>query len=152
MKCSCCGEERDPTTLASLRCDADVRVCRACTGWLRGQVGVLDVTPTLPVVDMGEAVAFYEAAGFDVHVYEGGGYAFVRHDDESVFDLGLESDMDPATNKAGCYVIVPQPDEWHSVFANLEYPVTDPRDQEYGMREFTLTDPSGNQLRFGHSI
>ena len=36
---------------------------------------------------MDESVEFYEAAGFDVHVYEGGGFAFVRHDDESVFDL-----------------------------------------------------------------
>jgi hypothetical protein len=138
--------------LAPLSCNDDVKVCRGCVGWLRERVGLLDVTPTLPVVDMQESLEFYEAAGFDVQVYEGGGYAFVRHDEASVFDLGLESDMNPATNRAGCYVIVPAPDEWHAMFADLQYPVTELRDQDYGMREFTLTDPSGNHLRFGHSI
>ena len=129
-----------------------MKVCRGCIGWLRDQTGMLDVTPTLPVVDMDQSVAFYEAAGFDVRVHEGGGFAFVRQDDESVFDLGLEPEMDPATNKAGCYVIVPVPDEWHALFTDLRYPVTELRDEDYGMREFTLTDPSGNHLRFGHSI
>ena len=138
--------------MAALSCHDDVKVCRACISWLRGRVGMLDVTPTLPVVDMDQSVAFYEAAGFDVRVYEGGGFAFVRHDGESAFDLGLESGMDPATNKAGCYVIVPVPDEWHALFTELQYPVTELRDEDYGMREFTLTDPSGNHLRFGHSI
>ena len=138
--------------MAALSCHDDVKVCRACISWLRGRVGMLDVTPTLPVVDMDQSVAFYEAAGFDVRVYEGGGFAFVGHDEESAFDLGLESGMDPATNKAGCYVIVPVPDEWHALFTELQYPVTELRDEDYGMREFTLTDPSGNHLRFGHSI
>ena len=113
---------------------------------------MLDVTPTLPVMDMNESVRFYEAAGFDVQVYEGGGFAFVRHDEESVFDLGLELDMDPATNKSGCYVIVPVPDDWHTMFTDLRYAITELRDEDYGIREFTLTDPSGNHLRFGHSI
>jgi len=113
---------------------------------------MLDVTPTLPVVDMDQSVAFYEAAGFAVRVYEGGGFAFVGHDEVSVFDLGHEPDMDPATNKAGCYVIVPVPDEWHALFSHLGYPVTELRDEDHGMREFTLTDPSGNHLRFGHAI
>ena len=34
-------------------------------GWLIGQIGVRS-TPTLPVVDMVNAVAFYERAGFGV--------------------------------------------------------------------------------------
>ncbi len=152
MNCSCCGEERDPATLAALRGHDDVKVCRACIGWLGGQAGMLDVTPTLPVADMDSSVAFYEAAGFTVHVYEGGGFAFVRRDEQSVFDLGFEADLDPAANKAGCYVIVPVADDWHTLFSDLRYPVTELRDEEYGMREFTLTDPSGNHLRFGHPI
>ncbi len=139
--------------MATLSCRDDVRVCRACIGWLRARVGLLNVTPTLPVVDMAQSVAFYEAAGFDVHVHEGGGFAFVRHDGDgdSVFDLGLEPAMDPQTNKAGCYLIVPVPDDWHATFTALKYPVTELRDEDYGMLEFTLTDPSGNHLRFGHA-
>ncbi len=76
----------------------------------------------------------------------------MRHLDESVFDLGLEPEMSPAANKAGCYVIVPVPDEWHLTFTDLGCSVTELRDECCGMREFTLTDPSGNNLRFGHSI
>ena len=138
--------------MAALGCHDTMMVCRGCIGWLREKAGLLDVTPTLPVVDMDESLEFYEAAGFNVQVYEGGGFAFVRHDDESVFDLGLEPDMNPTTNKAGCYVIVPVPDDWHAMFTDLQYPVTELGDEDYGMREFTLTDPSGNHLRFGHSI
>ena len=48
-----------------LRCHSDARVCRVCIGWLRGQAGGLDVTPTLPVWDLDEAVNFYEALGFE---------------------------------------------------------------------------------------
>jgi len=38
------------------------------------------VTPTLPAIDMDASVEFYEAAGFEVRVYEGGGFAFVTYD------------------------------------------------------------------------
>jgi len=152
MKCSCCGEVRDTETMAALRCQPEVTVCRACVGWLREQTGVLDSTPILPVRDMEEAVGFYAAAGFDVRVHDGGGYGFVSHDDESVFDLGHENGLDVASNRAGCYLIVPSPDEWHARLTSLRYRVTPLRNEDYGMREFALTDPSGNHLRFGHSI
>src|ERR1700760_3008167 len=102
MVCSCCGEDREDGEVVALRCHPEVKVCRDCVGWLSEQSGRLDVTPTLPVLDMDLAVAYYEAAGFDVHVYEGGGFAFVHHEGQSVFDLGTEADMDPATNHAGC--------------------------------------------------
>jgi hypothetical protein len=149
VKCSCCGQDRDPGTIAQLQCHDDIGVCRDCLGWLAGQVGLIDVTPTLPVVDMSAAVAFYEAAGFEVHVYEGGGFAFVRHDGQSVFDLGEEPAMEPMSNRAGCYLVVANPDEWHARLSALSYPVSAVSDQDHLMREFTLTDPSGNGLRFG---
>ena len=95
---------------------------------------------------------FYEAAGFHVHVYkdghEDGGYAFVSYDDESVFDLGLET----SAAGAGCYVRVPDIDDWHTRLTRLGYNVTAIRDEPWGMREFALTDPSGNRLRFGQGI
>jgi hypothetical protein len=150
MKCSCCGEERP--SLAGLQCHDDIKVCTNCVGWLKGQLGMMDVTPILPVLDMAVSVAFYEAAGFDVHVYrddnEDGGYAFVHYEEQSVFDLGLE----PSTVGAGCFITVPRSDEWHARFTQLGYDVTTLRDEPWGMREFALTDPSGNRLRFGHGL
>ncbi len=148
MTCSCCGHERNAAELTALRCHPEVQVCRGCIGWLVEASGSIDVTPTLPVLDMGAAVAFYETAGFEVRVYEGGGFAFVSFDDRSVFDLGLE----PAAGGAGAYLIVPDPDGWHARLEGEGLPVSDLADQDYGMREFTLTDPFGNRLRFGRSL
>jgi len=103
---------------------------------------------------MPTSIAFYRIAGFTVREYEpDGGYVFVSYDDESVFDLDLaEQFVEPAVNGAGCYLIVPDVDEWHSRLSAASLPVTALADQPWGMREFTLTDPNGNHLRIGHSI
>jgi catechol 2,3-dioxygenase-like lactoylglutathione lyase family enzyme len=148
MTCSCCGEHRDPAKLTALRCHPDVQVCRSCIGWLVEESATIDVTPTLPVLDMSTAVEFYETAGFEVRVYEGDGFAFVSFDGNSVFDLGLES----AAAGAGAYLVVADPDAWHARLSARGLAVGEVADQDHGMREFTLTDPFGNRLRFGRSL
>ena len=132
-----------------------MRLCRNCVGWLAGQVGV-DSTPTLPVIDMAEAVAFYERAGFGVRIYEDengnqGDFAFVDFDDQSVFDLDVVA-IDPKRNGAGCYLIVNEADDWHARMSAQGLPLTPIADQPWGMREFTLTDPFGNNVRIGRNI
>jgi uncharacterized glyoxalase superfamily protein PhnB len=151
MSCSCCGEERQVVALQSRE---DVQVCRFCVEWLASQVGVTS-TPTLPVVNMGEAVDFYESAGFGVRLYtdetgEPGDFAFVDFDGLSVFDLDVV-DIDPLRNGGGCYLIVPDVDDWHGRMVSAGLPVTPVADQPWGMREFTLTDTSGNHVRIGRS-
>jgi catechol 2,3-dioxygenase-like lactoylglutathione lyase family enzyme len=134
----------------------DVRLCRDCVEWLAGKLGVVS-TPTLPVLDLAEAIDFYERAGFGVRVYKededdpGDGFAFVDYAGQSVFDLDVV-DIDPAKNGAGCYLTVQDPDSWHARMAADRLPVTALQDEPWGMREFTLTDPSGNNVRIGHSI
>jgi hypothetical protein len=59
------------------------------------------------------AVTFDERAGFDVRIYEGGAFAFVEYDDESVFDLDALEHVSLDPNGAGCYMIVPRVAEWH---------------------------------------
>ena len=154
MNCSCCGEPRG--ALAALECVAEVKVCGGCLEWLRGQLGIMDVTPILPTLDIAASAAFYEAVGFHVRVYadenggedgeEDGGYAFVQYEDASVFDLTLAA----SAAGAGCYIRVPNVDEWHTRLTGLGHSVTPIVDEPWGMREFALTDPSGNRLRFGH--
>jgi uncharacterized glyoxalase superfamily protein PhnB len=122
---------------------------------LAGQLGVSS-TPTLPVTGLPEAVAFYERAGFGVRVYtdpsgQPGDFAFVDFAGQSVFDLDVV-DIDPARNGAGCYLIVQDVDGWHARMTAAELPVTPVADQPWGMREFTLTDPSGNHIRIGRSL
>ena len=152
VKCSCCGEVRDPGQVAALLCHDDIQLCRVCIGWLGRKAGLPDSTPILPVRDIEEATAFFEAAGFDVRAYEGGGFAFVEYLDRSVFDLDLAEDFQPMANRAGCYLIIPGVEAWHARLVKAGLPVTEPADQPWGMREFTLTDPSGNHVRIGRPI
>jgi predicted enzyme related to lactoylglutathione lyase len=137
--------------VASLSCHEEIKVCRICVGWLMRQAGGVDVTPTLPVADMKAAVAFYEAAGFQVRPYDDGGFAFVSLNDQSVFDLGLIETTNPATNGAGCYLVTDDVDPWHQRLTAAALPVTPIEDMPWGMHEFTLTDPSGNHIRIGRS-
>ena len=136
--------------MAELQCHPEVRLCRACIEWLLPRAGGLTVTPTLPVVDMGEAVRFYETAGFEVRRYDEG-FAFVSRGDQSTFDLDLAPHMDPTANGAGCYIIIDGVDEWHATLVAAGLDVTAVDDMPWGMREFTLTDPSGNHIRIGRS-
>ncbi|MBO0693178.1 MAG: VOC family protein [Acidimicrobiaceae bacterium] len=150
MRCYCCGEEREQ--VVSLLCHDEVKVCRECIGWLRASAGIVDTTPILPVLDMDVAGAFYEKAGFDVRRHEGGGYAFVHVDDESVFDLDVsEPPLERAANRSGCYLVTPRADEWHRRLSTDGLSVTAIEAKPWGMTEFTLTDPDGNQIRIGRS-
>jgi uncharacterized glyoxalase superfamily protein PhnB len=137
--------------LAPLQCHGEVQVCQVCVGWLRSKLGIVDSTPILPVTEMDASVAFYVTAGFDVRQYDGG-YAFVSIDDQSVFDLDrVDKAVTPATNGAGCYLIVEDVDGWHQRLSDLKMAVTPLEDRPWGMREFSLTDPNGNNLRFGRA-
>jgi predicted enzyme related to lactoylglutathione lyase len=149
--CSCCGLERDPATMAGLKAHDDISVCRDCIAWLAGRSGLLDVTPTLPVRAMPEAIVFYETAGFEVQSYDSG-FAFAHFAGASMFDLDLKETIDPANNGAGCFITTDDADQWHARLVAAGLPVTAIADMPWGMHEFTLTDPSGNRVRIGRSI
>lgn len=148
MPCSCCGTDRDD--VVALQCHDEVKICRDCIGWLRTRAGVVDATPILPVTDMASAIEFYERAGFQVREHEGGGYAFVHHEDESVFDLDVvERRPEAVVDVSTCYLTVPDVDRWHARLRDAGLTVSTLEDQPWGMREFTLTDRDRNGLRIG---
>ena len=102
---------------------------------------------------MTSAIEFYERAGFRVREYEGGSYAFVHYDDESVFDLDVVDR--PAAGRADasiCYLTVPDVDGWHARLDAAGLTVSPLEDQPWGMREFPLTDRDGNGLRVGQPL
>lgn len=68
----------------------------------------------------------------------------IRHDLDVVA-------IDPERNGAGCLLDRSDADSWHARMAATGLPVTPISDQPWGMREFTLTDPSGNNVRIGRS-
>ena len=148
VRCSCCGEDRDDSIVSTLRCHDHVAVFCDCFGWLNDRAGEIDVTPTLPVADMDDAVTFCEAAGFEVERYDGG-FAFVQLGGQSVFDLDLISEMDPALNHAGCYIVTGDVGRWHGRLLAAGLPVSTIEDKPWGMREFRLMGPSGSKFAWG---
>ena len=64
-------------------------------------------------------------------------------------NLGLEENIDPQRNGAGCYIIVPDVDAWHARITNAGLNATVVETRPWGMREFTTIDPSGNRIRIG---
>ena len=106
--------------------------------------------PILPVHDIGKAVTFWSRLpSLTVDEYEDGGYAFVLHGEAEVAHLALFPDLDVTGNHAGCYVHLPDIDQRYAECLDADLPVSDLRDEPWGMREFRLTDPSGNVLRIG---
>ncbi|WP_114476289.1 bleomycin resistance protein [Euzebya rosea] len=103
----------------------------------------------LPVADMAEATAFYRGLGFEVEA-DSDTYAWVRHRDEEILHLDLVPDLDPDANPVTGYLHVRDADRWHRLWAD-QPTLTPVVDQPWDMREFTLTDPSGNTLRIGHN-
>lgn len=106
---------------------------------------------------MRKAIEFYQSAGFRVRLYDNGkpeepDFAFANLDGQNVFDIELVPHMDPATNGAGCYIVAKGVDEWHARLSTAGLPVSPVRDEPWGMREFTLTDLSGNRVRIGRAV
>lgn len=106
------------------------------------------VRAVLPVADLAVAGAFHARLGFEVTTYDDG-YAWVNHHGDEVYHLRLVADLDPTANAATAFAFVGDVDAWHRrcIRAGLDpSPVVD---EPWGMREFTVVDPSGNHLRLG---
>ena len=103
-----------------------------------------------PVRDLAEAVEYYRRLGFEIEAYDET-YAWVRHRGEEVLHLALVDELDPSANAAAGYFHVRDPDAWHRAWQDAPG-LGDIADRPWGMREFALTDPSGNLLRVGANL
>jgi uncharacterized glyoxalase superfamily protein PhnB len=152
--CSCCGEHRLPAELAALSCHAETTLCRGCVHWLAGQfegsTPFGSATPILPVRDMAEAIAFWTATGLSVHPYDDG-YTFVNRNGE-LLHLATDPTLDPARNSSACYIHEPDVSAVHARWQAAGLPVSELLDQPWGMREFSVRDPSGNLIRVGTNL
>ena len=76
----------------------------------------------------------------------------MHYDDESAFDLDIaEPELDRRANRAGCYLITPATDAWHSRLTAAGFSVTSLEAKPWGMTEFTLTDLDSNTIRVGRA-
>ncbi len=107
--------------------------------------------PILPVHHMGSAATFYERLGFNVDLFDST-YAVVGHSGGELFHLQVKDDLDRNANPAAMYVHVTDADQWHSMWEGDGIDLSDVADRPWGMREFSLTDPSGNSVRVGGNV
>ena len=112
--------------------------------------------PILPAQDLRRARQFYESLGFRAG-YNDDRYDILRRGD-LVVHLERHDDLAPAANHTSCYWRVADADALHREFAELGLPaegvprLTEPFDEPWGMREFTMKDPAGNLIRVGHEL
>jgi catechol 2,3-dioxygenase-like lactoylglutathione lyase family enzyme len=115
--------------------------------------------PILPSRSLDETRAFYKNLGF-VSWHNGRGpweYEIFSRG-HLVVHFFLESGLIPGENDTSCYLRVRDADQLYEEFTKLDLPkvgiprLNPPADQPWGMREFTVVDPSGNLLRIGHDL
>lgn len=113
--------------------------------------------PILPSRNLEETRQFYQRLGF-TSWWGGKGpwdYEIVSRGN-LVVHFFRESALAPDSNETSCYWRVVDADQLHAEFSALQLPergiprLNPPVDQPWGMREFTMVDPSGNLLRIGH--
>jgi catechol 2,3-dioxygenase-like lactoylglutathione lyase family enzyme len=144
-----------------LRSHPDEPICHDCLGGLNAQrdgqlqlaSGTWLVTgfePIFRVADVVRSVAWYERAGFDVSFHDGT-YAFAHRDRDMTIHLA-HADRDEIAGSGALYVHCQDAnrvaEEW--IRAGIE--VDGPRDEDYGKREASVTDPDGNVIRFGSPL
>jgi len=112
--------------------------------------------PILPARDVARTRAFYESLGFKAG-YHDDRYDILRRGG-LVVHLEQADDLEPERNTISCYWRVADADLLYREFAALGLPstglprLTEPQDESWGMREFTLKDPAGNLVRVGHEL
>ena len=113
--------------------------------------------PILPARSLDETRAFYEKLGFTPWFRGRWDYEIVSRG-HLVVHFFSHPGLTPGKNDAGCYWRVEDADRFYQEFVALSLPsegiprLTAPADQPWGMREFTLVDPSGNLVRIGHDL
>jgi len=109
----------------------------------------VSIIPVFHVGDVDVSVRFYtEVLGF-VQSFRYGTYAGLKLG-QCELHICPPGDHGPRTGGGNAYIIC---DEVDNYFARIKEagakPKSEPADQMYGMRDFVIFDPDGNQLSFG---
>jgi uncharacterized glyoxalase superfamily protein PhnB len=113
------------------------------------------VSPTLHVADMRRTLAFFEKSlGFrctfkvEDELHPEIPYAIVERDQVAIH-LQLR---ETAAGTSSCYITVEDADSVWAEVQKAGVRVTRPiEDSSYGMRDFNIADPDGNNLSFGQT-
>jgi hypothetical protein len=114
---------------------------------MTGKWLVTGFEPIFKVADVARSVAWFERAGFEASFHDDS-YAFAHRDRDLTIHLAQAVDGESPGHGAlymHCQDADRVAEEWRQ--AGIE--VDGPRDEDYGKREGSITDPDGNVIRFG---
>jgi predicted enzyme related to lactoylglutathione lyase len=112
---------------------------------------VAELVVELPVSDLAASLAFYQPAGFTAERTTDT-FAALRWGETYLF-LTVRSDVAPGPHPANIRVVVDDLDERFAAARARGCAVRyEPMDRPYGLRDFTIVDPDGYELRFATPI
>jgi catechol 2,3-dioxygenase-like lactoylglutathione lyase family enzyme len=109
------------------------------------------ISPVFHVRDVDAAVRFYtEALGF-TQSFRFGNYAGLKL---GICEIHICTPGDYGVRRGGnAYIFCDEVDEYfRKIVSAGAKPTSEPRNHAYGMRDFVILDPDGNQLSFGCDI
>ncbi len=159
VTCACCSASVD--WWVRLRSHPDLPICHDCLGGLNGQRdGQLQLIsgswvatgfePIFKVADVARSVAWFERAGFDVWFHDDT-YAFAHRDRDLTIHLA-QAGGDELPGCGALYIHCQDADRVAEEWREAHIEVDGPRNEDYGKREGSLTDPDGNVIRFGSPL
>jgi len=118
-------------------------------------LNTVEIKAFVPSKAFATSLRFYEAIGFEKKS-EGGGIAYLAFGDCSF----LLQDFYEArlANNLMMHLLVEDVDSWHQnltikqIAKQFSVQLSEVADQPWGMRDFTLTDPSGVLWRIGQNV
>ncbi|HEY8011606.1 MAG TPA: VOC family protein [Rudaea sp.] len=118
-------------------------------------LAAVEIKAFVPATDFATSAQFYLALGFEIP-WSSDGLAYVRHGETS-FLLQAFNEADFVKNFQ-MHLLVENVDDWHAhilaagVPARFAVKVGEPANQPWGMRDFTLFDPSGVLWRIAQNL
>jgi hypothetical protein len=157
--CVCCSTSVD--WWVRLRSHPDLPICHDCLGGLNGQRDgqlqlmkdtwlVRGFEPVFKVADVARSVAWFERAGFEVSFHDDT-YAFAHRDLRLTIHLA-QAGGDEVAGQGALFLHCQDADQVAEAWRAADIEVDGPRNEDYGKREGSITDPDGNVIRFGGPI
>ncbi len=106
--------------------------------------------PIFKVADVARSVAWFERAGFEASFHDDT-YAFAHRDRDLTIHLAQAEGDDPP-GQCSLYIHCQEADRVATDWRQAGIEVDGPRNEDYGKREGSITDPDGNVIRFGSPI
>jgi hypothetical protein len=159
VTCACCATSVE--WWVRLRSHPDLPICHNCLGGLNGQRdGQLQLMsgtwlatgfePVFTVGSVSRSADWFERAGFQVTFHDDT-YAFAHRDRGLTIHLA-RAGADDRPGHGGLYIHCQDADRVAEEWRQAGIQVDGPRDEDYGKREGSISDPDGNVIRFGSPI